>query len=106
MNIPALPSAVVTSLAGTDRATAQHAAISSAPENNAHNVAASESVDSIDKGNASEDSGADGRQTLDTFERRQRDKDIPIAEQEEEKISVGPLADSTPHVGGRIDLTA
>lgn len=107
MNIPPLPPSFIASIAGTDRAAADRVSVSSTAETSPHYVADSETVDSIDKGSASDDSEADGRQTLDTFERHPRDDQ----DEREEALAVAnspaiapPHAPTTP--GARLDFTA
>jgi hypothetical protein len=70
MSIPPLPPSIVSSIAGTSRAALQRATDVSQGEPAPVTVKGSETVDSIDKGQGSNDSEADGRQLLDTFERR------------------------------------
>ena len=106
MNIPSLPPAVTASIAGLDRAAAEKVALSSAPTTSVANSTSSETVDSIDKGNASEDSGADGRQTLDTFERRQPEENERLDDASDAEITVPPLPSQCPTLGVRLDFTA
>ena len=77
MNINPIPSSIAASIAGSDRAATTHLANTSKSENLALNSTVSESVDSIDKGNSAEDKDADGKQTLDTFERQRREQEQP-----------------------------
>jgi len=107
MNI--LPSSplMAASLAGSDRAASQQLAGATASETTAANASARETVDSIDKGNASEDSGADGRQTLDTFERQKRDSDPESDENVTKQVAATAISLGLPGgSGGHLDFTA
>jgi len=107
MNI--LPSSplMAASLAGSDRAASQQLAGSTAAETTAANASARETVDSIDKGNASEDSGADGRQTLDTFERQKRDSDPETDDDVTKPVAATAVGIGIPSgSGGHLDFTA
>ena len=93
------------SLAGAARGASDQPASTSGPD--AANLTTSETVDSIDKGNASEDSGADGRQTLDTFE-RQHHEPTPQAD-DHSKTEVAATAShavASPGSGGHLDFRA
>ena len=107
MNI--LPSSPLfaASLAGSDRAATHQLASSTATETNSANSAASKTVDSIDKGNASGDSGADGRQTLDTFERQKHDSE-PESDDNVNKSApnISPGSGLLPSGGGHLDFRA
>lgn len=110
MNIPPLPPSITASIAGTDRAAGDRVTVASTSDNSPHYVADNETVDSIDKGSASDDSEADGRQTLDTFERHTPDED---EDREEEKSldtapALPPLPPSTnpTTTGARLDFSA
>ena len=107
MNIPLLPSSIVASIAGSDFAASQRVAAASTSEKSVQGIAGVETVDSIDKGNESADSEADGRQTLDTFERHQpEDPDESNAELATEVVSIPALSDPTTSVGTRLDFSA
>ena len=107
MNI--LPSSplIAASLAGSDRATMHQLASSTATETNSAQTAARETVDSVDKGNASGDSGADGRQTLDTFERQKPDSEPDSDDILNKSAPVtAPGAGLLPGGGGHLDFRA
>jgi hypothetical protein len=112
MNIAPLPPTVAASIAGTDRAASAHVARSSAAESatKTASIKQAETVDSIDKGTASSDSEADGRQMLDTFERHTRDdepKDDPAQDgQDNSKSDVMHQPKETPGGPTRIDFIA
>lgn len=107
MNIPPLPPITAASIAGTQLAANAHVANSHAAESSTTNssIKQAETVDRIDKGTASGDSEADGRQMLDTFERRKRD-DEPQDESIQPKVVVTdePKANAEGHT--RIDFIA
>ncbi len=71
MNIQPLPTSVASSIAGTDRAASDQSkkTLTSDSHTDAR-LRLVTSVDTVDKGNVSSDGEADGRQLLDTFERR------------------------------------
>lgn len=102
MNIYPHPSVAASSIAGTDRAANVNTAAASRTEAVTSNTSRTETVDSIDKGNGSEDSGADGRQTLDTFERRHQDD----ADSEEPQNAPAAPQVSTPRPGSQLDFKA
>lgn len=102
MNIYPHPSIATSSIAGTDRAANVNSAAASRAEAVASNANRTETVDSIDKGNGSEDSGADGRQTLDTFERQHQDD----ADSEEPQNAPESPKTSAPRPGSLLDFTA
>ena len=103
MNIPPLPPNFAAAIAGVDRAAQSQVAKSSTSERGTEAPAATKNVDSIDKGNASNDSGADGRQLLDTFERRKRED-----EEEAEEPNPVPIVAKDPNAkpAPRLDLNA
>ena len=105
MNIPALPPTTTSSIAGVDRAVAEKVAISSTASNSTANPARHQTVDSIDKGNASEDSGADGRQTLDTFERQSQDES-PEVENEDSPAATTDVPHDLSGARLRLDFQA
>lgn len=102
MNIYPHSSVAVSSIAGTDRAANVNTAAASRTEAVTSNANHTETVDSIDKGNSSEDSGADGRQTLDTFERRHQDD----ADSEEPQNAPDSPTPSAPRPGSLLDFKA
>jgi len=104
MNIPPLPPNFAAAIAGVDRAAQSQVAKSSTSEPGSIAPAATKNVDSIDKGNASNDSGADGRQLLDTFEQRKRDDDEE--EKEETKPTLVSFKDPNAKPAPRLDLNA
>jgi len=106
MSIPPLPPSIVSSIAGTSRAVSQRAADVSQGEPAPVTVKGSETVDSIDKGQGSDDSEADGRQLLDTFERR-KENDAQENEGEDSRKKLAResvIGDGTEK--GHIDFTA
>lgn len=102
MNVYPSPSVAASSIAGTDRATNANLAAASRTEAVTSGTSRTETVDSIDKGNGSEDSGADGRQTLDTFERRHQDD----ADSEEPQNAPDSPKTSAPRPGSLLDFKA
>jgi len=109
MNIPPLPPTTIASLAGSDRAASANIAQSSSAErasaNAASNAKLGKNVDSIDKGNASDDKDADGRQLLDTFERQKQKDEDPKDQTKTSKKEIGS-SNTTQSVRGHIDFTA
>lgn len=106
MSFYAIPSVNTASIAGTAKATSAASPATLAAEKAAL-PNRSETVDSIEKGNRSEDSGADGRQTLDTFERRQDEPDLePEAETPAPADELLRPLDPTARTGGHLDFTA
>lgn len=113
MSIPPLSMNVAASIAGTDRAAS--AEVASGRVKGGSGATASTAADSINeqaekitKSELSGDSDADGRQTLDTFERRRHDEPERLDEDEESIIDGPPhpldLIINRPTLGGHIDL--
>jgi|GEM_PF-3338037 len=107
MNIPPLPPIMAASIAGTERAANAHVANSQSAESSttSSSIKQAETVDSIDKGTASGDSEADGRQTLDTFERQTRD-DEPKGDPDNSNTVVIDKPKANAGGQSRIDFTA
>ncbi len=114
MSIPPVSSLnIAASIAGTDRAANAGVASSHAKGGggaNASGVADSivEQAEKINKSELSGDSDADGRQTLDTFERRRHDEPEHDQKDEETSSNGSPpnldLIVNQPTLGGHIDL--
>jgi hypothetical protein len=114
MSIPPVSSLnIAASIAGTDRAANAGVASTFAKGGGGSNASAIadsivEQAEKINKSELSGDSDADGRQTLDTFERRRHDEP-ERDEKDEETLSDGlppnpDLIVNRPTLGGHIDL--